>query len=87
MLGGGGFLGPYDRILATEDTQHMWWDPALQDIQLTEPLCISDTERAEHHHDMCTGKTKPCKFNKNGLIYCLHSSVVVAKGHKADIFF
>ena len=34
MLGKDGFLGPYDRILETDDTQHMWWDTALQENQL-----------------------------------------------------
>ena len=42
MLWEDGFLGPYDYILATGGTQHMWWDPALPDIQLTGPFWISD---------------------------------------------
>ena len=37
-----GFLVPYYCTLETDDTQHIWWDPALLDIQLTGPFCISD---------------------------------------------
>ena len=39
-----GVIGPYASILATYNTQYMWWDPSLPDIQLTGPFCISDIE-------------------------------------------
>ena len=42
MLVGDVFLGPYARIFETGDTQHMWWNPALPDNQLTGPFQISD---------------------------------------------
>ena len=74
ILGEDGFLDHMIVFWQTDDTQHMWWDPALPDIQLT-----------EHCHDVFTGKTKPQKLNKNDLIDHLHSSGVVAKGRKADI--
>ena len=64
----------------------MWWDPALPDIQPTVPFWIYYMENAEHHHYIFTGETKPHKLNKHNLIDHLHSSVVVAKGRKADIF-
>ena len=73
MLGEYGFLGPYDSIFSTGDTQHMWWDPALPDSQLTGPFWISDMEKSEHRHDVFTGNTKPRKLNKNDLIFRLHS--------------
>ena len=59
MLGEDVFLVPYGRIFSTENTQHMWWDPALPYIQLTVPFWISDMENAEHRHCVLTGKTKP----------------------------
>ena len=43
-------------------------------------------EKAEHRHGVFTGKTKTQNLNKNELIDRLHSSVVVSKGRKADIF-
>ena len=64
MLEGGGYLGPYDSILSTGNTQHIWWYPALPDIKLTGPFCISDMENAEHRHDVFTGNTKPHKLEK-----------------------
>ena len=42
-------------------------------------------ENVEHRHDVCTGKTKPRKLNKNEHIENLHSSGVLAKGHEAAI--
>ena len=83
---GGGFLRPCDRILETGDTHHTWWYPALTYSQLIVPLWLSDIEKVEHHHDVFTGKTKPCKLNKNDIIDLLHSSGVVAKIHKAELF-
>ena len=59
ILGEDRFLGPHDHILATDNTQHMWWDLALPDIQLTGPFWISDMENSEHRHDMFTKKTTP----------------------------
>ena len=44
ILGGGGFLGPYDRILVTYNTQDMWRDPSLPYILLTVPLWSSYIE-------------------------------------------
>ena len=41
-----GFLGPYDHILEIDDTQHMWWYPALPDTQLPAPLYLSDINNA-----------------------------------------
>ena len=85
ILGEDGFLGTYDLILTTRNTQNMWWDPALPDSQLTGSLWISDMENVEHRHNVFTGKTKSRKLNKNKLNDRLHSSGVVAKGHKAGI--
>ena len=45
MLGKDGFLGPYDRILSTGNTHHIWWDPDLPDSQLTGPFQNFDMER------------------------------------------
>ena len=59
ILGEDVFLGPYDSILETDDTQHIWWDPSLPDIQRTGPFYISDMENAEHRHYVFTGKIKP----------------------------
>ena len=67
MLGEDGFLGPYDCILETDNTQHMCWYPDLPDSQLTGTFCISDMEKAEHRHDVFTGKTKPRKLRKMSL--------------------
>ena len=86
MLGEDGFLVPYDRILATGNTHHMWWDPALPDSQLTGPLWVYDMEKAEHCHDMFTGKNKPRKLNKNEVVDLLHISGVVSKERKAEFF-
>ena len=86
MLRGDGFLRPYDRILETGDTQHMWWYPYLTYSQLIVPLWISKIEKLEHRHDVFTRKTKPRKLNKNDIIDRLHSSGVVAKIHKAELF-
>ena len=63
MLGEDALLGPYDLILATCDTQHMWWELALPDSQLTGPFCVFYMEKSEHRHDVCTGKTKPRNLN------------------------
>ena len=79
------FLGPYDHILATDNTQHMWWDPDLPYIQIPRPFWISYMENAEHHYDGFTGKTKHHKLDKNELIDRLHSSGVTSKGLKDDI--
>ena len=68
ILGEDEFLGPYDRILETYDIQHMWWDAALPDIQLTGPFWISDMKNAEHRYDVFIGKTKPCKLRKMSLL-------------------
>ena len=59
MLGEDAFIGPYDLILATCNTQHMWWEPSLPDSQLTGPFCVFYTGKAEHRHDVFTGNTKP----------------------------
>ena len=85
ILGEDGFLGPYYRILAPDNTHHMWWDPYLPDIKLNGTFWISDMENAEQHHDVFKGNTKPRKLNKNELIERLHSSGVIEKGRKADI--
>ena len=74
ILGEDGFIGPCNRILEIDNTHHMWWDPALTDIQLTGPFWISDMEIAEHCRDVFSGKNKSHKLNKNKLIDCLHSS-------------
>ena len=79
------FIGPYDSIFAADDTQHMWWYPALPDIQLTGTFWISDMENEEHRRDVFTEKTKPFKLKKNELIDRLHSSVVMETGRKANI--
>ena len=68
ILGEDTFLGPYDSILAADNTQHMWWYPALPDIQLAGPFCISDMENEEHRHDVFTGETKPFKLEKISLL-------------------
>ena len=85
ILGEDGFLGPYDSIFVTDNTQSMWWDPALTDIQLTLSLWISDMENLEHCHYVFTGNTKPHKLNRNELIDYLQSSGVIGKGSKSDI--
>ena len=59
MLEGDGSLGPYDSILSTGNTHHIWWYPSLPDIKLTGLFCISDMENAEHRNDVFTGNTKP----------------------------
>ena len=46
MLGGYVFIRPYDRILATDNTQNMWWDPALTYIQLTGTFWISEMKNS-----------------------------------------
>ena len=84
MLREDGFLGPYGRILVTDDTQHMCWDLVFLNIQLTGPFWISDTENVKHRHDVLTVNNKPLKWNRNKLIERLHSSGVVEKGSKAD---
>ena len=61
--GGDGFLGPYYRILATDNTHQMWWDPLLSDIKLTVPFWIYDMDNVEHRHDVFTGKTKSRLLN------------------------
>ena len=63
----------------------MWWDPSLPYIQLTAPLWVSETQKAEQCHEVFTGNTKPRKLNKNELIDRLHSSGVATKGRKVDI--
>ena len=85
MLGEYGFLRPYDHILETGDTQNMWWYPSLPYSKLTRPFCISDTEKAEHRHDVFTGNTKPRKLAKNELIDRLHDSGVLVNGRNVDI--
>ena len=56
----------------------MWWDPDLTDSKLNEPLCISDTEKAEHHHDVFIGLTKPRKLKKMSLL----SASIVQEGYQ-----
>ena len=85
MLGEDGFLGPYDRILATGDTHHMWLDPVLTDSQLTGPFWIPGMENSEHLHDVFIGNTKPQKLSKNELIDRIHSSGVAVKVSKSGI--
>ena len=64
ILGGGVFLGPYDIILETGDTQHIWWDLSLPGSQLTGPFWTSEMEKSQHLHDVFTRKTKPHKLKK-----------------------
>ena len=85
ILGEDGFLGPYYCILEIDNTQQMWWDPALPYILQTGPLWISYMENSEHRHDVFTGNTKPHKLNKNELIDRLHISELVVKRCKVDI--
>ena len=85
MLGEDGILVPYYYILETVDTHHMCWYPCLPDSRLTVPFYLYDTEKAEHLHDVLTGKTKPHKMSKNELIGSLHTSGLASKVRKADI--
>ena len=68
ILGEDKFLGPYDSIFAADDTQHMWWYPALPYIQLTGPFWISDMENELQRRDIFIVKTKPFKLKKISLL-------------------
>ena len=64
ILGEDGLLGSYYCIFERDDTQHIWWDPALLDIKLTVPFWIYEMENAEHRRGVFTAKTKPRKLKE-----------------------
>ena len=68
ILGKDKFIGQYYLILEIENTQYMWWEPALPDSQLTGPFWIYDMENSEHHHDVFTVNIKPHKLKKMSLL-------------------
>ena len=79
MLGEDVSLRPYDYILATGNTQNMWWDPDLPDSQLTGPNWISYIENPEHYHDFLKEILNPTSFKT-----ILLTTYIVQELHQRD---
>ena len=56
ILGKDKFIGQYYLILEIDNTQYMWWEPALPDIELTKYFWIDDMKNTEHRHDALNEK-------------------------------